>query len=219
MKKLLSLLIACLTAIAIQAQIISCHIDGPANVRQQPNTKSPVMGSIKNRMVAKVSHISGNMWKIHEVYNPQGGQAYTGKVIGYYTHKQNLIFDMGGNATSSSSNTYHSSRSNSNTSYKSDTRSDNPNIYSADSFVSAAASARIYNEEGGRLYIKYNGLWIEGTMVSGAAPKVVSFNSAGGVLQYQMIDSKTITLMIDFSSKMVMGNISGSRNNMFFNIK
>lgn len=82
---------------AVQAQTVTCHIDGPANVRQQPNTKSAVMGSIKNGMVATVSQVNGNMWKIHEVHNPRGGSAYTGRVVGYYTHRQNLIFDMGGN--------------------------------------------------------------------------------------------------------------------------
>ena len=95
MKKLLLLLFVCLTAaIAVRAQVQTCHIDGPANVRQQPNTSSAVMGRIKNRMVATVSHVSGNMWRIHNVYNPNGGSAYTGNVIGYYTHSQNLIFDI-----------------------------------------------------------------------------------------------------------------------------
>lgn len=100
--KLLSLLLTCLMTITLQAQTIKCHIDGPANVRQQPNTKSAVMGSIKNGMVATVSHESGNMWKIRQVSNPHGGSAYTGKVIGYYTHKQNLIFDMGNSQGNSS---------------------------------------------------------------------------------------------------------------------
>ena len=86
MKKILSLLLALFIAITLQAQTVTCHIDGPANVRQQANTKSAVMGSIKNGMVATVSHASGNMWKIHEVHNPRGGSAYTGKVVGYYTH-------------------------------------------------------------------------------------------------------------------------------------
>lgn len=95
MKKLLFLLFACL-ALTAQAQVITCHIDGPANVRQQPNTSSRIMGSIKNQMVATVSHVSGNMWRIHSVHNPAAGYvpAYTGKVVGYYTHRQNLIFDI-----------------------------------------------------------------------------------------------------------------------------
>lgn len=95
MKKLLFLLFVCLaTAFSVQAQKQTCHIDGPANVRQQPNTSSAIMGKIKNHMVATVSHVSGNMWRIHSVYNPNGGSAYTGNVIGYYTHSQNLIFDI-----------------------------------------------------------------------------------------------------------------------------
>ena len=94
--------------VVLQAGQRKCHIDGPANVRQQPDTKSAVMGSIKNGMVAIVSHTSGNIWKIHAVYNPNGGQAYTGNIVGYYTHKQNLIFDMDG---SSDSNSYSSSSS------------------------------------------------------------------------------------------------------------
>lgn len=69
----------------------TCIIDGPANVRQQPNTKSAVMGSIRNGMMATVSHVSGNMYKIHEVVSTDGRRAYTGKVIGYYTHRQNLV--------------------------------------------------------------------------------------------------------------------------------
>lgn len=95
MKRFLTLILACLAAVVtLQAQTVTCHIDGPANVRQQANTKSPVMGSIKNGMVATVSHAQGNMWKIHEVHNPRGGSAYTVKAVGYYTHKQNLVFDM-----------------------------------------------------------------------------------------------------------------------------
>lgn len=100
MKRLLSLLFACLATVAIQAQIMKCHIDGPANVRQHPNTKSAVMGSIKNGMVATVSHVQGNMWKIHSVQSPRGGSAYTGHVVGYYTHRQNLIFDIKDNSRS-----------------------------------------------------------------------------------------------------------------------
>lgn len=115
MRKFLIILFSFWVAVlTMQAQTVTCHIDGPANVRQQADTKSAVMGSIKNGMVATVSHASGNMWKIHEVHNPRGGSAYTGKVVGYYTHKQNLVFDMDDNgyepqSSSSSSSSSHSS--------------------------------------------------------------------------------------------------------------
>lgn len=113
MRRIVLFLIACVAAIAMQAQIIKCHIDGPANVRQQANTKSAVVGSIKNGMVAEVSQYQGNMYKIHSVYNPYGGSAYTGKVVGYYTHRQNLIFDM---SNSSNNSSYSQSHQQSNTS-------------------------------------------------------------------------------------------------------
>lgn len=69
----------------------TCIIDGPANVRELPNTKSAVMGSIRNGMMATVSHVSGNMYQIHQVVSTDGRKEYSGKVIGYYTHRQNIV--------------------------------------------------------------------------------------------------------------------------------
>ena len=97
--------------------------------------------------------------------------------------------------------------------------SQTPKIYSADSFINAVSSAQIYNSEGGRLNMKHNGLWIGGSMVSGFAPRVVSFNSVGGVLKYETPDSHTITFMVDFSEKMVIGKVSGGSKNMYFTIR
>lgn len=94
-----------------------------------------------------------------------------------------------------------------------------PKIYSADSFMNAVSSAQIYNSEGGRLNMKHNGLWIGGNSVSPYAPKVLSFNSVGGVLQYETLDSHTITFMVDFSEKTVIGRVSGGTKNMFFEIR
>lgn len=94
-----------------------------------------------------------------------------------------------------------------------------PRIYSADSFINAVSSAKIYNSEGGRLEMSHNGLWIGGTTVSNFAPRVISFNSVGGVLQYQTLDSSTITFMVDFSEKLVIGKVSGGTQNIFFTIR
>lgn len=94
-----------------------------------------------------------------------------------------------------------------------------PKIYSADSFMNAVSSAQIYNSEGGKLSMKHNGLSIGGNTVSGFAPKVISYNSVGGVLQYETLDSHTITFMVDFSEKTVIGKVSGGSRNMYFTIR
>ncbi len=94
-----------------------------------------------------------------------------------------------------------------------------PNIYSADALVNAVSSARIYNESGGRLYVRYNGLWIENTMVSGFAPRVRSWNSTGGTLEYQMVGSRRIGLWIDFASGTVVARISDGARNIYFTIE
>lgn len=96
-----------------------------------------------------------------------------------------------------------------------------PAMQSASDFVDWATSLiSVYNSAGDKLNILKNGLWMKGEKLSGYAPTVLSWNTGGGILRYRLVDgSHYITLAFLFNEKMVIGNISGSKNNMFFYIK
>ncbi len=105
MKKFLSIIVLLVAFVSMAAaQRVTCRIDGPANVRQSASGSSKVMGSIRNGSIAEVSHASGDWWYIHNVYSRNGGSAYTGYAIGYYTHRQNLIFDNGRTSSNNGGN-------------------------------------------------------------------------------------------------------------------
>lgn len=103
MKKLLSLIVVLVAFVSLATAQTTCRIDGPANVRQSPSGSSKVMGSIRNGCIAEVSHAAGDWWYIHNVYSKDNRSAYSGYAIGYYTHRQNLIFNSSSKSSSGNS--------------------------------------------------------------------------------------------------------------------
>ena len=135
----------------------------------------------------------------------------------YADNNGTLMDKVSSSSSSPSSSSYSQSSNSSSSRYNS---SGKPNIYSSDSFLEAAIQAKIYNDEGGLLQIYRDGLWIGDRKISGAAPYIVSFNSAGGILKYQTVDgAHTITLMVDFDQSIVMGRVSGGTRNLWFRIR
>ena len=94
-----------------------------------------------------------------------------------------------------------------------------PHIYSADSFLNAVFSAEVYNEEGARVYFRHNGLWVEGTMVTGFAPRVIEYDAEGGIIVYNTTASIDLTFMFDFARNMVVSHVEGGSGNHFMKIK